>query len=167
MRLKILLMAALASLSACSQAATDTRSERPTASGEVLPLDARHPISGLEVAIVKVTSGDRTYGIQAEIARTRVEQAKGLMFRTQMGPYEGMLFPLDPPRQASFWMRNTVISLDIIFIGTDRRILNIEAEAVPYSEDQRLSQGEAVAVLELAGGRAAELGIGPGDKVEW
>lgn len=167
MRLKILLIAALGSLSACSQASSDTRSETPVAAGETLPLEARHPISGLEVVIVKVKTGKRTYGFETEMARTRAEQAKGLMFRTQMGPYEAMLFPLNPPRQASFWMRNTVIPLDIIFIGADRTILNIEADAVPYSEDQRRSHGEAAAVLELAGGRAAELGIGPGDRVEW
>src|SRR3546814_4501542 len=56
------------------------------------------------------------------------EQAKGLMFRTGMGADEGMIFPADPPRQAAFWMRNTVIPLDIIFIGPDRRILNRSEE---------------------------------------
>ena len=84
-----------------------------------------------------------------------------------MGKDEGMLFPMEPPREASFWMKNTVISLDIIFIGTDGRILNIAENAVPYSEEPRRAAGLAAAVLELNGGRAAELGIVPGDKVEW
>jgi hypothetical protein len=78
-----------------------------------------------------------------------------------------MLFPMQPPRHASFWMRNTVISLDIIFVGTDRRVLNIAANTVPYSEEPLPSDGAVSAVLELVGGRAAQLGIMAGDKVEW
>ena len=64
-------------------------------------------------------------------------------------------------------MKNTVIPLDIVFIGTDKRILNIGANAVPYSLDPVPSIGPVIAVLELNGGRAAQLGIGPGDAVEW
>ena len=90
-----------------------------------------------------------------------------MMFRTTMGESEGMLFPFDPPREASFWMKNTVIALDIIFIGADGRILNIAANAVPYSETPRKSQGEAAVVLELVGGRAAQLGIEAGDTIAW
>ena len=78
-----------------------------------------------------------------------------------------MIFPMDPPRQATFWMKNTVLSLDLVFIGPDRRILNIAARAVPYSLDVLPSAGPAAAVLELNAGRAAELGIAPGDKVDW
>ena len=89
------------------------------------------------------------------------------MFRTAMGADEGMIFPMSPPRQAAFWMRNTVIPLDIIFIGSDRRILNIAANAVPYSEEPLPSVGAAAGVLELNGGRAAQLGISAGDRVEW
>ena len=89
------------------------------------------------------------------------------MFRTQMGADEGMIFPYNPPEAVSFWMKNTVIPLDIIFIGTDHRIINIAANAEPYSLDPRPSEGLAIGVLELNGGRAAELGIGPGAKVEW
>ena len=89
------------------------------------------------------------------------------MFRTRMGADEGMLFPFDPPRQASFWMKNTVIPLDIIFIGPDRLVSNIAANATPYSLDPLPSAGTAAAVLEINGGRAAELGIVPGAKVAW
>ena len=84
-----------------------------------------------------------------------------------MGADEGMIFPMDPPRDAKFWMRNTVIPLDIIFIGTDRRILNIAANAVPYSLQPIPAAGTVSAVLELNGGRAAQLGIVAGDRVEW
>jgi hypothetical protein len=89
------------------------------------------------------------------------------MFRPAMGGDEGMIFPMNPPRAAAFWMKNTVIPLDIIFVGPDSRILNIAANAVPYSEASLPSDGAVSAVLELTGGRAAQLGIGPGDRVEW
>ena len=95
------------------------------------------------------------------------QQARGLMFRTAMGADEGMLFPMDPPRGASFWMRNTVIPLDLIFVGVDGRISNIAANAVPYDESPLRSVGLVIAVLELNGGRAAQLGLKPGDKVSW
>ena len=104
---------------------------------------------------------------RVELARSPQEQSKGLMFRTELGPDEGMIFPFDPPRGASFWMRNTVIPLDLIFVGVDGRISNIAANAIPYDESPLNSIGLAKAVLELRGGRAAELGIVPGDKVEW
>ncbi|MBM3595535.1 MAG: DUF192 domain-containing protein, partial [Alphaproteobacteria bacterium] len=98
---------------------------------------------------------------------SQFDQAKGLMFRTEMGADEAMLFPLAPPRRASFWMKNTAIPLDIIFIGRNRRLLNIAANTVPYSEAPIESEGEAAAVLELNAGRAAQLGIAPGDRVRW
>jgi len=101
------------------------------------------------------------------MARTMEQQQKGLMFRTAMGPDEGMLFPSDTAEQRSFWMKNTVISLDIVFIGPDHLISNIAANAVPYSLDPINSAGGAIAVLELNGGRAAQLGITPGARVTW
>lgn len=128
---------------------------------------ATHPESGLPVIPLSVKSGDNVHRFRVEVASSRFEQAKGLMFRTAMGSDEGMLFPFSSPREASFWMKNTVIPLDIIFIDAQHRIINIEANAVPYSEDHRESDGVAAAVLELNGGRAAELGIGPGDRVDW
>lgn len=128
---------------------------------------AFHPVSGLEIIPLTVKSHGKTYKFRVEVAATEENQIRGLMFRTELGPDEGMIFPTDPPRSRSFWMRNTVIPLDIIFIGPDHRILNIHANATPYSLDSRPSNGPASGVLEIAGGRSAELGIGPGDKVKW
>lgn len=128
---------------------------------------AAHPVSGLPVIALSVAATGKVHRFRVEVARSGFEQAKGLMFRTALGADEGMLFPMDPPRMASFWMRNTVIPLDIIYIGTDRRILNIAANTVPYDETPLPSDGPVSAVLELAGGKAAALGIGPGDKVAW
>lgn len=146
---------------ACSPGAGDAASQSTQSAPTV------HPVSGLPVIALKVTSGSKVHNFRVELARTPQEQAKGLMFRTQMGPDEGMIFPFDPPRGASFWMRNTVIPLDLIFVGRDGRISNIAANAVPYDETPLYSSGDAKAVLELIGGRAAQLGIKPGDRVEW
>jgi uncharacterized protein len=128
---------------------------------------AVHPVSGLPVIPLTVRSGARVHAFRVEVARTNEEQARGLMFRTAMGADEGMLFPMQPPRLAAFWMRNTVIPLDIVYIGPDRRVLNIVAMAVPYDERPLPSEGPVSAVLELNGGRAAQLGIRPGDRVAW
>jgi uncharacterized membrane protein (UPF0127 family) len=154
-----ILFAALAcALAACSPGA-----------GGAAPAAPRtvHPQSGLEVIPLTVTSAAGVRSFRVEVARSASEQAKGLMFRTRLGPDEGMIFPMDPPRGASFWMKNTVIPLDLIFVAPDGRISNIAANAVPYDLNPLTSIGPVKAVLEIAGGRAAELGIAPGDKVAW
>jgi hypothetical protein len=125
-----------------------------------------HPSSGLPVIDLTVTSKGTRHTFRVEVATTDAEQARGLMFRTRMGADEGMLFPEATPRQPSFWMKNTVIPLDIIYIGTNSRVLNI-ANALPYDLTPLPAEGMAIGVLELNGGRAAELGIKPGDKVSW
>lgn len=127
---------------------------------------ARHPISGLEVAEVVVISGPNRHAFKAEMARSPADQSRGLMFRETLADDEAMLFPSDTPQTRSFWMKNTPISLDLIFVGADRRIANIET-AVPYSLDSVRSEGAVIAVLEIRGGLSAELGIAPGDQVEW
>lgn len=127
---------------------------------------AVHPISGLPVIPLTIKTAQGKKSFRVELAVTNQEQAKGLMFRTEMGANEGMLFIRNSPGVASFWMRNTVIPLDIIYIGTDGRILNI-VNAIPYDETPLRSQGIAAAVLELNGGRAEQLGIKPGDSVSW
>ncbi len=126
-----------------------------------------HPVSGLEVVPLSVTSGAKRHAFTVEVADTPQAQSRGLMFRTELGPNEGMVFPYSAPQMLSFWMKNTPLPLDIIFIGADGKIVNIAAMTTPYSLDSVPSTGPAVAVLEIPGGRAEELGIGPGDSVEW
>ena len=128
---------------------------------------AVHPVSGLQVVPLRVTSGTKVHTFRVEVARTSQEQEIGLMFRKAMGRDEGMIFPMKPPRGAAFWMKNTVIPLDIIFVGADGRITNIAANAVPYSLQPLESTGLVKGVLELNGGRAAQLGIAAGDRVDW
>jgi uncharacterized protein len=105
--------------------------------------------------------------LNVEVARTPEEQARGLMFRESLPADGGMLFPMDPPRHASFWMKNTIIPLDMIFIRPDGSIARIEPETIPHSLAPVTSGEPVSAVLELAGGRAAALGIAEGDRVIW
>ncbi|MGD9980333.1 MAG: DUF192 domain-containing protein [Hyphomonadaceae bacterium] len=100
-----------------------------------------------------------------EIADDDAERNRGLMFRDPLPDDRGMLFHFQEPEMASFWMRNTPSSLDIIFIGVDGRILNIAERTTPYSEDGIPAAGLTRGVLEIRGGRARELGIRPGDRV--
>ncbi|WP_173843464.1 DUF192 domain-containing protein [Novosphingobium sp. TH158] len=164
MRKTHLALAIAVALAACS---SDKSQGAQSAAASSLASAPRHATSGLPVIPLRVTTAKGKHAFKVEVAATSQEQAQGLMFRTEMGADEGMIFPMDPPRMASFWMKNTVIPLDIIYIGTDRRILNIFARTEPYSEKPLFSKGAVSAVLELNGGRAAELGIVPGDKVEW
>ena len=123
--------------------------------------------AGLEQVPLSVRSDGRTFRFTVEVARTPEEQSYGLMNRASLAPDRGMIFPYDPPQFVSFWMKNTLIALDIIFIAPGGRILNIAANTTPLSLDPVPSAGPIEAVLELSGGRAAELGIEPGDQVEW
>jgi uncharacterized membrane protein (UPF0127 family) len=125
-----------------------------------------HPTSGLPVVDLTIGTAKGKHKFRVEVATTEEQQARGLMFRTEMGADEGMIFPENPPRRPSFWMKNTVIPLDIIFVGTDGHILNI-VNALPYDLTPLPSEGMASAVLELNGGRADQLGIKAGDKVSW
>lgn len=121
---------------------------------------------------VTIVSGDKRHMFAVEVARTGEEQARGLMFRTDIADDGGMLFapyPPEggPPREASFWMKDTPTALDIIFIRQDGTIARIAADTTPYSE-LPVSSGEPVAaVLEVRAGRAAALGIAEGDRVSW
>jgi uncharacterized membrane protein (UPF0127 family) len=127
---------------------------------------ARHSESGLAVVPLTVTTATGAHRFLVEVAATPAEQQKGLMFRTAMRPNEGMIFPNSPPQVRSFWMKNTVIPLDIIYIGPDRRVLNI-VSGVPYSTESLPSAGPVINVLELTAGRSSELGLKPGDAVTW
>lgn len=141
--------------------------ETPTAPVEEQAPEV-HPESGLALtALTVITQQGAARDFVVEIAASPQEQQQGLMFRRSMGADKGMIFPFAQVRMASFWMRNTVIPLDIIFIGPDGRIVNIAENATPYSDDRLRSIAPVAAVLELNGGRSAELGIAAGDLVEW
>ncbi|WP_207462434.1 DUF192 domain-containing protein [Azospirillum sp. SYSU D00513] len=113
---------------------------------------------------VETASGGR-FRFNVELAESSAQQAQGLMFRESMAEDAGMLFVYNREQTAAFWMKNTLISLDMIFIEADGRILNIHAKAVPHSTDTIRSAGPVKGILEINGGMAARLGIRPGDRV--
>jgi uncharacterized protein len=114
---------------------------------------------------ISTARGPRRFSV--EVARTEQEQERGLMFRTALPKDGGMIFPMDPPRPATFWMKNTPLPLDMIFIRADGTIARIAADTVPYSLDLVDSGEPVAAVLEIAGGAAAAAGIEEGDRVSW
>ncbi|MEQ7873230.1 DUF192 domain-containing protein [Sphingomonas sp. ASV193] len=125
------------------------------------------PAGLAEVPLTVTTAAGKTEKFTVEVAKTPAEQEKGLMFRQQMAPDHGMIFPYDPPVSAIFWMKNTYIPLDLVFVRANGTIARIEENAVPLSEDQ-IPAGEPIAaVLEINGGRSAQLGIKAGDRVSW
>jgi hypothetical protein len=128
---------------------------------------AQQSPSGLEVVALQIRSGQRTHDFTVEVARTSEEQAQGLMFRESLAPEAGMLFPFGVPRPASFWMKNTLIPLDMVFVREDGSIARIAVNTVPHSLEPVAVEEPVAAVLEIAGGRSTELGIHEGDRVGW
>lgn len=100
-----------------------------------------------------------------ELAITPDEQARGLMFRETLAPSAGMLFVYDDEEPVSFWMRNTLIPLDMIFVDGDGVVTRVHAEAVPGDETPIPSGGPVRAVLEVPGGTAERLGIAAGSEL--
>jgi uncharacterized protein len=156
-RFAALLIAAL--LASCRAGPPSNQAE-PAAAPRTAP-------SGLDLVTLRIEGTGRSHVFTVEVARTPNDQAQGLMNRRALAPDSGMLFPFDPPRPASFWMRNTLIPLDMIFIRPDGAIARIAANTVPMSETQVAVGEPMTAVLELRGGRAGELGIREGDRVSW
>ncbi len=116
---------------------------------EVLTVHTRH---GAAKFMVMIADNDHTREI-------------GLMFRKSMRPEEGMIFDFHDAQDVSFWMRNTILPLDIIFISASGQILNIAANAKPFDETPLPSEGPVRAVLEINAGLAAKLDIRPGDQI--
>lgn len=114
---------------------------------------------------VEVRSETGKHAFRVEVAEDAASRAKGLMFRTDLEPYEGMLFIFPYSVEQNFWMKNTPISLDILFIGSDYEVKSIAAHTTPYSLNVINSGAPAQYVLEILAGRSAELGIKPGDKI--
>jgi uncharacterized protein len=115
---------------------------------------------------LKLVTASGTHLIDVEIADTVEEKARGLMFRTRLDEKSGMLFFYETPQEITMWMRNTYISLDMVFIRRDGTVHRIEARTQPLSDDIIASRGDTVACLELAGGAAERLDLKPGDRVE-
>jgi len=117
---------------------------------------------------VTITTTDgRKVGFQVEVADTPGKREMGLMYRTELADDRGMIFLFPRESQQSFWMKNTPRSLDIIFIGRDRRIVGIVEEAAPFSVDPRAVDGKSQFVFEINGGLSKRHGFKAGDPVQF
>lgn len=105
--------------------------------------------------------------IQIDIAATDAQRQRGLMDRRDLSLQEGMLFLFPAPDSQSFWMRNTYIPLDIMFVGADRRIVNIAKRTTPLSDDYIRSTGPAQYVVEVRGGFSDRFGIDESVRIRW
>jgi hypothetical protein len=114
-----------------------------------------------------IHAGGSAYKFEVELATTPSEREQGLMFRKSMAPNAGMLFLYPGEQQVAFWMKNTLIPLDMLFLKADGSIARIAPNAVPLDETPIPSNAEVKAVLEVNGGTAAALGIKEGDKVDY
>lgn len=113
-----------------------------------------------------IESQNKTHTFEVEVAKDRATQQKGLMFRQHMDRNAGMLFLMhDRPRRISMWMKNTYISLDMLFINKSGTIVDIAKRTTPLSESIIKSLQPSVAVLEINGGLSEELGIAVGDRL--
>jgi uncharacterized membrane protein (UPF0127 family) len=119
----------------------------------------------LKTAPLEIVTARGDYHFQVEVADTSASRERGLMFRKSLAGDRGMLFDFKTPQAVAFWMKNTLIPLDMLFIGTDGRIVSIARDARPMDETAIPSGGSVLAVLELRGGRAAEIDAEPGDRV--
>lgn len=116
-----------------------------------------------ERLIANTSTGDRV--LYVEIVDNPGERRQGLMWRRTLAPHHGMLFLYPQPTEADFWMRNTYIPLDIIFIRADGRVHRVAAHTLPETDTTIPSQGPILAVLEIGAGLAEQYGIGPGTRI--
>ena len=106
------------------------------------------------------------FAFTLEIADTEAQRERGLMFRTSLAPDAGMLFDYHQEQQAAFWMQNTLIPLDMIFIAADGTVKTIHVNARPMDPTSIPSEVPVRFVVEIAGGRSHEIGLKVGDKFE-
>ncbi|MEB2329818.1 MAG: DUF192 domain-containing protein [Ignavibacteriaceae bacterium] len=139
----------------------------PTVETEKFP-EKTEPQFTNEGSLRFLNSGDKSLGsIEIEIADNPSERSQGLMFRKSMQENQGMLFlfPLEEPQ--SFWMKNTHIPLDIIFVNAKKQIVKIHKNTKPFSEKSLPSQKPAKYVVEVNAGYTDKHGISEGDKIDW
>jgi uncharacterized membrane protein (UPF0127 family) len=164
---RLILAGTVLLLAGCQSEPVDGNGPAPVTAPSGPSNEGVSAISGLPLVPLEIRSGNKTHRFTVEVATTADEQAYGLMNRTRLGPNEGMLFPFSPPRPASFWMKNTLIPLDMIFVRQDGSIARVAAMTTPQSLEPVGVSEPVGAVLEIPGGRAAELGIGLDARVSW
>jgi uncharacterized membrane protein (UPF0127 family) len=114
--------------------------------------------------VLHTATGD--YPFTVEVVDTPAGRAEGLMYRQSLAPDAGMLFDFKETRETAFWMRNTFIPLDMIFIDAGGVVKTVHVNAKPHDPTSIPSEAPVQFVLEIPGGRSVEIGLKPGDKVE-
>ena len=117
--------------------------------------------------VIITTETSRELPFEVEIADTPAKRELGLQYRRELAENRGMLFLFAEEREQTFWMKNTPIPLDMIFINQDHKIVGIVEQAVPFSLDSRSVAAPSRFVLEINGGLARGYGIQPGDRVRF
>ena len=123
------------------------------------------PARALETSTLEIASKNGVHAFTVELAQTEAERAKGLMYRKELPEGQGMLFDFKKDQEVAFWMENTYIPLDMIFIRGDGTIARIEQNTTPLSTRNIPSGAPVRGVLEVIAGTVKKLGIAPGDKV--
>jgi uncharacterized membrane protein (UPF0127 family) len=125
-----------------------------------LPAEAQQALEKLDII---TSTGTHTFSV--EVARTEDERETGLMRRRFMPADRGMLFDFGTPQPVIMWMKNTILSLDMVFIGSDGRVVNVAESTEPMSERLIPSHGPVLGVLEVNAGTAQKIGLHVGDRV--
>lgn len=126
---------------------------------------ASAPVGAASFQPLEIVTKNGVQVFSVEMATTEEEKQTGLMYRKELADGKGMLFDFNPEQEVSMWMKNTYVSLDMIFIRADGRILRIAENTEPLSTKIISSRGPARAVLEVVAGTAQKYGIRPGDRV--
>ncbi len=157
MRRSVALLALLA-LTACRQGAPTEPASRTA------PRDDRPAVDG--PAVVITTASGQRHVVQVEVARNDATRMRGLMFRRDMADDHGMIFVFRDPTHNTFWMHNTLIPLDMLFLRADRTVLGIVHSATPETDDPRSVPGDSQYVLEVNGGWCRRHNVNANDRVE-
>jgi len=131
----------------------------------LLPLAWTASCTGSHEPVVTLRGTQGEVAVRVEIARTSEELSRGLMYRNELDADAGMLFVFGDSAPRTFWMKNTPLPLDILFLDDTGTVLNVAASTTPYSEAPLRSAGPARYVLEVNAGFATKHGIGPGARV--
>jgi len=143
----------------------DSRQPNQSRAAEIQSMEPQFTEEGVGAFVDQ--NGDTLASFRLELAETAAETAQGMMYRRSVPEGTGMLFIMAEERPQSFWMRNTYVPLDIIYLNADGEVVSIQANAQPMNDMPLPSEGPAKYVLEIAGGRSAQYGIKTGLKWLW
>jgi uncharacterized membrane protein (UPF0127 family) len=129
------------------------------------PARPQDPFPSLAQAEVRAVTATGTHGFKVWIAADDASRARGLMFVRELAPDRGMLFVFEFPQEAAFWMKDTYLALDLVFIDAAGVVVNIAPDARPFSLMPIESDRPVIAVLEVPAGTARRIGLAPGDRI--